>query len=295
MSAAAVPPGLAFGVAMDRWTTWRVGGHAQRAFTPRTVAELSDFLAAGEGVPPLVWVGHGSNLLVRDGGVRGTVIFTRHLRGLEPAGEGRVRAEAGVSAPKLARWCADRGLVGAAFLAGIPGTLGGALAMNAGAYGGEIADVLATVETIDASGGLHRWPPEAFDFSYRHAALPEGHWFIAAHLALTPDGDPEALRAQTKELLGRRSRSQPLERPNAGSVFRNPPGDHAGRLIEAAGLKGARQGDAEVSPRHANFIVNRGGATAADIETLMHRVQERVEAESGVWLEPEVRIVGEAV
>lgn len=295
MSAAAVRPGLAFDVAMDRWTTWRVGGRARRAFTPRSVAELADFLASGEAEPPLVWVGHGSNLLVRDGGIRGTVIFTRHLRGLEPVGEGRVRAEAGVSAPKLARWCADRGLAGAAFLAGIPGTLGGALAMNAGAYGGEIADVLVAVETLDAGGGLHRWSPEAFDFAYRHAALPEGHWFIAAHLGLTPGDDPAELRARTKELLGRRSRSQPLERPNAGSVFRNPPGDHAGRLIEASGLKGARQGAAEVSPRHANFIVNRGGATATDIETLMRRVQERVEAVSEVWLEPEVRIVGEAV
>ena len=279
-------------VPMAKRTTWRVGGPADRLFAPRSLADLQAFLASGEAVEPFLWVGHGSNLLVRDGGVEGTVICTRSgPKALEQPDATTVRAEAGVSSARVARFCAEAGLAGAEFLAGIPGSIGGALAMNAGAYGSELADILVAVEVINRRGEVRRAAPAEFAFAYRHARLPEGEWFVAAHLGLTP-GDSEAIRARTKELLAHREHTQPVNLANAGSVFRNPPGDHAARLIEAAGLKGTRIGGAEVSERHANFIVNRGEATAGDIEALIRWVQERVRQASGVTLEPEVRIVG---
>ncbi|KPV39498.1 UDP-N-acetylenolpyruvoylglucosamine reductase [Thiohalorhabdus denitrificans] len=292
MSAPAQRSRLRRDVPMAPRTTWRVGGAAERLFSPRTLEELQAFLASGEAVEPLLWVGHGSNLLVRDGGVGGTVICTRGgPKALERLADDRVRAEAGVSSARVARFCAEQGLAGAEFLAGIPGAIGGALAMNAGAYGAELADILAAVEVIDRRGAVRTADPAEFAFSYRHSRLPEGEWFVAAHLRLEP-GDPEAIRERTDELLDHRGRTQPVNLANAGSVFRNPPGDHAARLIEAAGLKGTRLGGAEVSERHANFIVNRGQASAADIEGLIRLVQERVAEDAGVTLEPEVRIVG---
>jgi UDP-N-acetylmuramate dehydrogenase len=285
-------PQVQFDVPMAARTTWRVGGKAERWFAPRTLADLQAFLASGEAVEPFTWIGHGSNLLVRDGGVAGTVICTRGgPKALERLDEVTVRAEAGVSSARVARFCADAGLAGAEFLAGIPGAVGGALAMNAGAYGAELSDILIAVELVDRRGNLRVADPAEFAFGYRHARLPEGEWFVAAHLRLTP-GEPEAIRARTRELLDHREATQPVNLANAGSVFRNPPGDHAARLIETAGLKGARVGGAEVSERHANFIVNRGQATAADIEALIRLVQERVAEVHGVALVPEVRIVG---
>ena len=280
------------GAPMASRTTWRVGGPADRLFTPRTLAELQEFLASGEAVEPLTWVGHGSNLLVREGGLGGTVICTRSgPKALERLDATTVRAEAGVSSARVARFCAEAGLAGAEFLAGIPGAIGGALAMNAGAYGYELADILIAAELIDRRGGIRVADPAELELGYRHARLPEGEWFAAARLGLTPD-DPAAVRERTRELLRRREASQPVNLANAGSVFRNPPGDHAARLIETAGLKGRRIGGAEVSEHHANFIVNRGQATAGDIEALIREVQERVEAAQGVRLEPEVRIMG---
>ncbi|MFB6359463.1 MAG: UDP-N-acetylmuramate dehydrogenase, partial [Thiohalorhabdaceae bacterium] len=179
-----------------------------------------------------------------------------------------VRAEAGVSSARVARFCADAGLAGAEFLAGIPGAVGGALAMNAGAYGWEVADILAAAEVIDGQGNVRVVDPGELELGYRHARLPEGEWFVAAHLRISP-GDPDAIRARTKELLAHREATQPVNLANAGSVFRNPEGDFAARLIETAGLKGTRLGGAEVSERHANFIVNRFDATASDIEGLI--------------------------
>ncbi|MEF8793413.1 UDP-N-acetylmuramate dehydrogenase [Thiohalorhabdus sp.] len=294
MSAAARTrnPQVRYEVPMAPRTTWRAGGSADRLFAPKTLADLQAFLASGSVVGPLTWVGHGSNLLVRDGGLGGTVICTRNgPKALEQLGETTVRAEAGVSSARVARFCADAGLAGAEFLAGIPGAVGGALAMNAGAYGWEMADVLAAAEVIDHGGNVRRAEPSELDLGYRRTRLAEGEWFVAAHLRLTP-GYPEAIRARTKELLAHREATQPINLANAGSVFRNPEGDYAARLIETAGLKGTRVGGAEVSECHANFIVNRGAATATDIEGLIRLIQQRVEAVHGVVLIPEVRIMG---
>ena len=293
--AAATFPGLAYGVAMARRTTWRVGGPADRFFAPRSLDELRAFLASEEAVPPFFWLGHGSNLLVRDGGLAGTVICTRRgPKALERRDDFGIRAESGVASARVARFCAEAGLAGAAFLAGIPGSVGGAVAMNAGAYGGEVADILVGVELVDAEGRLRLAAPEELRLAYRHAEIPSGEWVVAAHFRLDP-ADPEVVWTRTRALLDQREDSQPVHQANAGSVFRNPKGDHAARLIEAAGLKGTAIGGAEVSPKHANFIVNHGSATAADIEALIGYVRERVAETSGVWLTPEVRIVGRPV
>lgn len=293
-AAPAPSPRLRYKVPMASRTTWRVGGTAERLFAPRTLDDLAAFLASPEAVEPLTWVGHGSNLLVRDGGLAGTVICTRRgPKVLEHLDGGTARAEAGVSSARVARFCAEVGLAGAEFLAGIPGAIGGALAMNAGAYGSELADILAGAEVIDRDGSVRYVTPAELEMGYRRVRLPDGEWFVAAHLALEA-GDPEAIRARTRELLSHREATQPVHLANAGSVFRNPPGDFAARLIEAIGLKGTRRGGAEISGHHANFIVNRGQATAADIEALIGLIQEEVREHTGVELEPEVRIVGEA-
>jgi UDP-N-acetylmuramate dehydrogenase len=297
--------------AMSRHVSWRAGGLVDRAYVP---ADLDDLAAFMRGLPngeAVYLVGLGSNLLVRDGGLRGTVIFMhgalKHLRleqrksalidvNADSTGTGLVYAEAGVASPKVARFAANHNLVGAEFLAGIPGTVGGALAMNAGCYGAETWQFVAQVLTVDRSGRLHERTKAEFDIGYRHVApnsLRE-EWFAAAWFRL-PKGDGEASRVRIKELLARRIANQPLNMPNAGSVFRNPPGDYAARLIEASGLKRLRIGGAEVSAKHANFIVNTGGATAADIESLIEKVRETVLAKRGVALIPEVRIIGEKV
>jgi UDP-N-acetylmuramate dehydrogenase len=211
-----------------------------------------------------------------------------------------LRVEAGVACPKVARFAAMHGLEGAEFLAGIPGTMGGALAMNAGCYGAQTWERVARVTLLARSGAVVDAGPDAFDVDYRHvvlnaqqgAVLGEDRWFLEAVLHMDA-GDGARSRARIKEFLSRRIATQPLQQPNAGSVFRNPPGDHAARLIEHCGLKGLRVGGAEVSRKHANFIVNCGGASAADIESLIDEVQARVRDASGVDLVREVRIVGE--
>ena len=277
---------------MSRHTSWRVGGPARRFYIPADIDDLQVFM---RGVPedePLLWFGLGSNLLVRDGGVSGTVIHTGKLDGLAVSEDGTVRVEAGVSCPKAARFCARHDLCGAEFLAGIPGTMGGALAMNAGAFGGETWELVVAVDTVDRHGGCHTRRPGEYRIAYREVAGPADEWFVAAHLRPAP-GDGQASQARIKEFLNRRAESQPIQQHSCGSVFRNPPGDHAGRLIEACGLKDARVGGARVSAKHANFIVNTGAATAADIEQLIHRVMDTVEQTHGVRLIPEVRIVGD--
>jgi UDP-N-acetylmuramate dehydrogenase len=247
---------------------------------------------------PVVFVGLGSNLLVRDGGLRGTVVFThgglKRLFMEGEAGAPEIYAEAGVANPKVARFAAVHELEGAEFLTGIPGTVGGALAMNAGCYGSETWDVVTHVRTIDRAGGLQVREPDEFSIGYRHVLPIEEHgeFFVAAWFRFRR-GDGLRARQTIKDLLARRIASQPLAEPNAGSVFRNPPGDHAARLIESCGLKGRRIGGAEVSRKHANFIVNKGDATAADIEDLMATVHGTVLMKTGVSLEPEVKIVGE--
>lgn len=280
---------------LARYTTWRVGGPAARFYRPADAEDLACFLAQLPDGEPLLWLGLGSNLLVRDGGFPGTVIYTQGLLdGLEQMDATHVRAEAGVACAKIARFCARRDLVGAEFLAGIPGTMGGALAMNAGAFGGETWEHVAAVETVDRRGARHIRTPAEYRIGYRTVEGPADEWFLAARLSLQP-GDGAAAQARIKELLERRGRTQPIGQPSCGSVFRNPAGDHAARLIETAGLKGLCLGAACVSDKHANFIVNTGGATAAEIEALIEKVQAEVQRVHGVRLEPEVRIVGETL
>ena len=280
---------------LAKHTTWRVGGPARVIYVPSDVADLALFLSQVAADEPLIWLGLGSNVLVRDGGVRGTVIATSGaLRGLSRLSNGVVRAEAGVACAKAAKFCAQLGLCGAEFFAGIPGTIGGALAMNAGAFGGETWAVVAKVETIDRNGVIRTRAPEDFSVGYRNVRGPAGEWFVAAHLQL-PSGDAERAASQIKDLLDRRNKSQPTGIATCGSVFRNPPGDFAGRLIEAAGLKGYCMGGACVTEKHANFIANTGAATASDIEQLINHIIATVQAHSGVVLEPEVHILGEAV
>jgi UDP-N-acetylmuramate dehydrogenase len=283
---------LLFDEPMARHTTWRVGGPAQRFFAPADLADLSVFLRSLPADEALLWLGLGSNLLVRDGGFAGTVIALHAaLNTLELTSPLTVRAEAGVPCAKVARFCARQDLVGVEFLVGIPGTMGGALAMNAGAFGGVTWEHVSAVETIDRAGNIRMRGPADFQIGYRHVQIPEGEWFVAAHLSLE-HGDGAAAQARGKELLEQRNRTQPTNQPSCGSVFRNPPGDHAARLIEAAGLKGYSIGGARVSEKHANFIVNTGTATAADIEALIGHVANTVADKHGVMLVREAHIVG---
>ena len=278
---------------MSRHTSWRIGGPADRYYQPADIEDLAQFLQQLPEHEPIFWLGLGSNLLVRDGGIRGTVIATSGVvNSLESIDDLTVRAEAGVSCAKVARFCARAGLTGAEFLAGIPGTMGGALAMNAGAFGGETWDVVTTVETLDQRGQRHVRKPEEYTISYRHVSGPANEWFVSASLTLKK-GDVEAGQARIRELLARRNETQPTQQPNAGSVFRNPENDYAARLIESCGLKGLCEGAACVSEKHANFIVNKGGAKAIDVEKLIERVAATVEDKQGVRLKREVHIVGE--
>jgi UDP-N-acetylmuramate dehydrogenase len=277
---------------LARYTSWRVGGPARRCYEPADVDDLAAFLASLPAGEPVFWLGLGSNVLIRDGGIPGTVILTRGLLGrIEPTHEGLVRVEAGVPCAKVARFATRHGLAGAEFLAGIPGTMGGALAMNAGAFGGETWGLVARVESIDRAGRRRERPASDYRPGYREVRGPSGEWFVAAHLRLAA-GDGGAAAERVRSLLRRRAETQPLGQPSCGSVFRNPPGDFAGRLVEACGLKGAKVGGACVSEKHANFIVNTGGASAADVETLIERVRVAVERTHGVRLETEVKVVG---
>jgi UDP-N-acetylmuramate dehydrogenase len=278
---------------MGRHNTWRTGGRARRYYQPADIDDLCVFLAGLEPEEPLLWLGLGSNLLVRDGGFPGTVISTFNvLSGIDWLEDTVLRAGAGATCRKVARTAAKAGMVGGEFLAGIPGTMGGALAMNAGAFGGETWSLVRAVETVDRRGRLRRRTPEDFRIAYRSVQGPADEWFVSAELQLQP-GDAQASQAGIRELLARRSASQPTQQPSCGSVFRNPPGDHAARLIESAGLKGRRIGGACVSEKHANFIINTGTATATDLESLIVLVQDTVERQHGVRLQTEVRIVGE--
>jgi UDP-N-acetylmuramate dehydrogenase len=292
MSGSAYRGEMLYDEPLARYTSWRVGGPARRLYRPADSADLVQFLRALPEDEPLLWLGLGSNLLVRDGGFDGTVILTRgQLDGMELLDNNRVRAEAGASSARLARFTAHHGLCGAEFLAGIPGTLGGALSMNAGAFGGETWDWVEQVETVDRTGEVRVRRPEEFEIGYRKVSGTPGEWFLAATLRLEP-GDGAAGLEAIQELLDKRAATQPIGLPSCGSVFRNPEGDYAARLIEQTGLKGTCIGKACVSEKHANFIINTGGARAAEIEQLMQLVREQVEKASGVLLVSEVHIVG---
>ncbi|QCW84212.1 UDP-N-acetylmuramate dehydrogenase [Methylotuvimicrobium buryatense] len=280
---------------LAKYTSWRVGGEADWMFIPQDKQDLINFIKSQQGREPLFWLGLGSNLLVRDGGIRGTVINTRNrLKGMCKKDGCRVYAEAGVPCALIARYCGEQGMVGAEFLAGIPGTLGGALKMNAGAFGGETWAIVDSVETIDALGQVRQRNRADYDVAYRSVSGPAQEWFLSAELRLE-SGDVAESQQKIKILLERRNQTQPTNQPSCGSVFKNPPGDFAARLIEACGLKGYRIGGAEVSAKHANFIVNTGGANAADIEALIGHVQKTVETMQGIRLLTEVCVVGEAL
>ena len=284
---------------MRRHLTWRTGGSADRAYIPADLDDTAQFLRTLPAGEPVHFIGLGSNLLVRDGGIRGTVILTHHSHAVIRMDGDLVYAEVRSASPKVARFAAIHGYAGAEFLAGIPGTVGGALAMNAGCYGSETWGAVKRVLMLTRSGELIERKTEEFDLGYRHVALKSGEigrdeWFAAAWFGF-PRGDADSARRRIKELLQQRINAQPLNLPNAGSVFRNPPCDYAARLIEACALKGYAIGGARVSEKHANFIVNPGGrASAADIERLIEHVKATVLAMHGVELVAEVRIVGEA-
>jgi len=296
--ASAVPdtamiPGVRRDEPMSHHTSWRVGGPADVYFRPRDRAGLCEFLAGLNADTPVCWIGLGSNLLVRDGGIRGVVIATGDaLGGLRRLDEGLVEAEAGVACTSLARQCGRWRLGPAEFFAGIPGTIGGALTLNAGAFGAETWDRVVDVDTIGRDGQTRLRRREEFDVGYRQVNGPAGEWFVAARFQLEPQR-PGA-QSRSRELMRERRRRQPLGLPSCGSVFRNPPGRHAAELIETAGLKGQRIGGAQVSEKHANFIINTGSATAADIENLIDHVRRVTARVHGIELVPEVHIVGEA-
>jgi len=277
---------------MSQHTTWRLGGPADTYFQPQSIAELQAFLGELDNETPLHWTGLGSNLLVRDGGIRGVVIApTKAMADVTQLSEHVVEAGAGVPCTTLARRCARWQLGPSAFFAGIPGTIGGALAMNAGAFEGETWDSVRAVDTIDRHGSIRTRQASEFSVGYRQVDGPADEWFIAARFEFADQGADSV--AAVRSLMRERQEKQPLGLPSCGSVFRNPPGEHAAQLIESAGLKGYRIGGAEVSPKHANFIINTGGATAADVEALINHVRDVVAERHGVRLDREVHIVGE--
>lgn len=306
---------------MSRHVSWRAGGRAERTYRPADLADLQAFLRALPEDEPLIAVGLGSNLLVRDGGLRGTVLLLHGALGeLHLEADGSVHAEAGVAGAKLARFAAANDLRGAEFFAGIPGTLGGMLAMNAGCHGSETWQKVQRVQVLTRGGELIERGPQDYEIGYRHVvlmgkgkegrgkgktmehgestllsspfSLPQKEFFVSATLKFE-QGNGAAARQEIRAMLDRRSATQPLDLPNAGSVFRNPPGEYAAKLIEQCRLKGRRIGGAQVSEKHANFIVNTGGAMAADIENLIDEVRATVLQQTGVELHPEVKIIGE--
>ncbi len=302
-------------VSMRRHTSWRAGGCVERMYQPADLADLQLFLRSLPAHEPVLAVGLGSNLLVRDGGLRGTVLLMHAaLKDLRIEADGSIYAQAGVAAAKLARFAANNNLRGAEFFAGIPGTVGGMLTMNAGCYGSETWSFVERVQVMTRSGELLERTARDYDIAYRSVVKREtgngkrekhdsfhlspftfhqDEFFVGAWFRLQA-GDGEASRQDIKALLSKRIASQPLNLPNAGSVFRNPTGDYAARLIESCGLKGKQIGGARVSEKHANFIVNMGEATATDIESLIDAVQAQVLAATGIKLQCEVRIVGDA-
>ncbi|HZF17317.1 MAG TPA: UDP-N-acetylmuramate dehydrogenase [Steroidobacteraceae bacterium] len=277
---------------MSKHTSWHVGGPADLYFEPRDVDDLAAFLRSLPGEVAVTWLGLGSNLLVRDGGIRGAVIATSGALGrVDRISQTRVHCEAGVPCARLAKLCIKWGLGPAEFFGGIPGTMGGALAMNAGAFGGETWRHVVEVDTISRDGRRATRTPADFEIGYRRVAGPENEWFLAARLEF--EQQERAGDADLRQMLARRKQTQPIGEWSCGSVFTNPQGDHAARLIDSAGLKGFAIGGASVSTKHANFIINHGGASATDIESLIAHVRSAVEKAHGVRLEPEVRVLGE--
>lgn len=282
---------------MSRHTSWRVGGVADRFYRPADIEDLSFFLKSLPENEAVFWLGLGSNLLVADKGIRGTVVCTSGvLNRMQRLDNNQIYVEAGVASPKLARFSAKESLAGAEFLCGIPGTIGGALKMNAGALEGETWDIVSQVQTIDSRGELHLHDKADFNIQYRHVEFkqqpPLDEWFVSATMQLQ-EGNKNVSQEKIKAHLARRGATQPTQLPNAGSVFRNPQGDYAARLIESCGLKNYCIGGACVSEKHANFIINTGTATASDIRNLINEVREKVKQQHGISLVQEVQFAGE--
>lgn len=286
---------LLYNERLDKYTSWRVGGCADHLYFPANRESLINFLKNILNNEPIFWMGMGSNLLIRDGGIRGTVINTRGcLKEMYLEANNSIYVEAGVRCSKVARFCADNGFTGAEFLAGIPGTIGGALKMNAGAFGSETWGIVASIDTVNLQGVSCTRKASDFKISYRNVEGLKKEWFLAANLRLTTNTTKSSQR-KIKELLVKRARTQPINLLSCGSVFKNPKGDFAARLIEASGLKNYSIGDAYVAEKHANFIINKGCASANDIETLIVYVQQQVALQQGVNLQTEVCIVGECL
>ena len=284
---------MKFNEPMSKHTSWRIGGLADKFYTPADVDDLADLLMTLPEDENLFWLGLGSNLLVRDGGIRGTVIALKGtLSDMQLLDDNCVEVYAGASCAKLARFCSKNNLVGGEFFAGIPGLLGGALAMNAGAFGGNTWRYVSSVTTVNRQGQIYIRTADEYNIDYRSVKGPDDEWFVSAVLKFE-QGNGEEAAAKIRSLLDRRSQTQPTGLPSCGSVFRNPEGDYAARLIEASGLKGFQMGAAVVSEKHANFIINTGNATAKDVEELIIYVQKTVQDKQGVFLKPEVKIVGE--
>ena len=283
---------LLFDVSLSRYNTWGVGGNAQCVFHPEDVEDLSNFLVNTDEDIPITWLGLGSNVLIRDGGIAGVVIVTQ--AGLKKIhfDLDNVYAEAGVACAKLARATVAKKLVGVEFMAGIPGTVGGALAMNAGAFGGQTWPQVKNVEVISRSGQIISRSCDEYEYGYRYVKQFAGEWFVGASFSLELDHQGAKV-VSIKELLAHRADTQPIGKKNCGSVFKNPQQGHAASLIEQCGLKGFAIGGACVSTKHANFIINEGKATAEDIEQLMQHVQRTVKQQCNVELEPEVKFLGD--
>ncbi|MGD0263441.1 MAG: UDP-N-acetylmuramate dehydrogenase [Candidatus Methylomirabilota bacterium] len=277
---------------MARHTTFKIGGPADLAVVPEDADDLKAALhfARSRGLPVFV-LGSGSNTLVRDGGIRGMVILPEKFQDLSREGD-EVTAGAGVRISRLLAFCCKQGLAGLEFLSGVPGTVGGAVWGNAGAWGGATAERLARVDLVTEEGDDLFLGRDVIPFAYRFSGFPKGAVIVRATFALKP-GDPTAIRQRISRWLVQRNASQPVEFRSAGSIFKNPPGEYAGRLVDAAGVKGTRIGGAKISEKHGNFFVNLGEAQAADVLTLVELARERVRATAGIELELEIRVVGE--
>ena len=279
---------------LSHYTWFRVGGPAEVLFEPADLDDLAEFMAAKPAEVPVTVIGVGSNLLVRDGGVKGVVVrLGRTLAKIERAGRDDLRVGAGAIDPSVAAFARDAGLAGLEFLTGVPGTIGGALRMNAGAYGGDMGQITVSATLLDARGETRHLTAGEIGFSYRHTEVPEDWTFVECLLRGKP-GETAEIAARMAGIRAAREESQPLRTRTGGSTFANPPDGHAWKLIDEAGCRGLKIGGAQVSEKHCNFLLNLGDATAADIETLGEEVRARVKAKSGVELRWEIRRIGEA-
>lgn len=279
---------------MAEYSSWQVGGKADRLYKPADMNDLIQFIQQLPKREPLIFLGLGSNTLIRDGGIKGTVVITqgalKKLKSIDPV---TLYAEAGVASPAFARFSARKNLIGAEFLAGIPGTIGGALVMNAGCDGCETWNIVKSVLIVNRKGEKKIRHPSEYNIAYRNVSVFPDEFYLAAEFQLKP-GHKEKALSKIRDLLNHRANTQPTNEPNCGSVFRNPPDDYAARLIEACGLKGLTIGDARISSKHANFIINNGHASATDIEALIEKIADCVFQKFHIRLIPEVRIIGQA-